>query len=215
MNYYLFMKSLKESLFDQDLVEKEVPIDVDTLKNIFIQLVDNKKSLFDKTDIICHKSETTNRLQDCVVMHIKRFISDSEQLDAVCFELVLNVGARDGELYIDLPELKVHDRFITISNRPSQSGRHQWRTSFSFNPATAAVISRKIGYACYTDIFDKVRHFDYNKVNKIFSLYDEMMDWFCSDSFKKKLKHYVEQFEYKHEIPGSVLDILMKQLINS
>jgi len=210
------MKSLQESLFDQDLIEKGVPIDFETLRNMLFRFGRRHANYFDKNEVIYHEGKMS--------IFIKKFL---EENDSACFELEFGVtdvylGAERDETAkrfhgidkvtsFSVPILRFHDRWgsITFASQDLSA----WKSSKSDINATIRQLRKKIdveelGQYHYVTIAATEE-----SVVKVFDLYDKMIQRFCSKDFDKKLKKYVDNFKSKQEIPGLIMDILMKELI--
>lgn len=207
------MKSLQESLFNKDLIKRGVEINFDTLLNMLFDFGKKKKRMFDKMEIDYHEGKQS--------IFIRRFIDDSKRKDAVCFELVLGVY----NTYIDkklspafnIPVLKAKDSFKL--EKPSLYNTYkvyntykEWMYSSSDLVGVYRTLKKKNDFIKDDSPFEITVNQD--NIAELFTLYDKIVEYFCSDGFKKILQGYVDKFEFKHAIPGIVLDILMKKLVN-
>lgn len=209
------MKSLQESLFDDDLIKKDLPIDIDDLKEMLFNLISKNSSIpKNNSDIVFHQGEQS--------IYIKRYIDDSQYPGIVCFVLELGVttlfkdlkgGQQELLPCFTTPALMVHDRTLTMSG--SIRGGIKWRSSTSDENITSKLIDKTFDFRKNTDeIYNtsKIIATQYN-VDEVLNFYDGLIKYFCSDKFGKVLKDYVDKFEYKHTIPGLIIDILLKKLI--
>lgn len=198
------MKSLQESLFDKDLVEKGVPVNFETLRGMLFEFGRKRIKLFDKAGVIYHEGSQS--------IFLKKFLDDSNRDESVCFELVFGVTNLFNEgTGFNVPILKAHDRWGAIvysHNRPNE-----WKLSSTGGNITMRVICKKVELEDNYHSITAIEATDEN-VGKVFDLYDGMIKEFCSTEFEKKLKKYISHYEGKKEIPGLILDILMKELIN-
>jgi len=210
------MKSLQESLFDRDLVKKDVEIDFDTVLNMLFDFGRKKDKLFDKTGV--------SYLEGGQSIYIKRSISAPETGNmfptgnTVCFELDLgltNIYDHNYKLVpgINPPLLKFNNGPLTRNLKSDDV----WKFSVSDGYTTKRLIDKKLNLEKIEYGNRAVSIFAYtassDNLAKMFKLYDSMVNYFCSDEFKKILQDYVDRFKFKHAIPGVVLDILMKKLI--
>ena len=206
------MKSLKESLFDKDLVEKDLPIDFDNLKEMLFDLILKNLSIpKNNSDIVFHQGEE--------LIYIKRYIDDSQYPEIVCFDLELGVSTLFKELkggQIELlpcfttPVLKVRDRLYGARSKGSG-----WSTSTSDPDTTARLIDKKFDFRKHTTEIYTTPGIIATQLNtaEILDFYDRLIKYFCSDKIKKTLEGYVNKFEWKHAIPGIVVDGILKKLI--
>jgi len=213
------MKSLQESLFDSDLIEKDLLIDLDDLKEMLFNLISKNSSIpKNNSNIIFHQGKQS--------IYIKRFIDDSQDPERVCFELELGVTTLFKDLKgrqqkllpcFTIPFLRVHDRILSVSGRASQGihGGIKWLSSNSDGNITSKLIDKTFDFRKDTnEIYttSEIIATQHNAV-EILDFYDRLIKYFCSDKFGKILKDYVDKFEWKHAIPGIIIDILMKKLI--
>lgn len=195
------MKSLSESLFDDDLVKKDVSIDFNTLKDMLFYFGRKRARLFDKEGVIYHEGRQS--------IYIKKFLGEN---DCLCFELELGVtNAYPEGTAFESPQLRVHDRW----SGSALFSTNTWRTSDSDINATSHQIIKSI-----PNLKDQLSFMHWagfcateKSISVIFDLYERMINHFCSEEFEKDLIKYMTQYESKREIPGLILDILMKKLI--
>lgn len=203
---------ITESLFDNDLVEKGVSIDFETLRDMLFNFGRKRTRLFNKCGV-----DYREGIQS---IYIKKSFSDTDDYevdDAVYFELefcVTNVyiDTKDGEKLtpaFNVPQLKV---------APTYNNLNKWKSSKSDYAATVRAIDKKYdfrkedtGIVTHTTTL-KVTNND--NVRDIFNMLDGMVKYFCSDDFDKVVEDYIKKFKHQHEIPGLIMDILMKKLIN-
>ena len=219
-DYYLYMKSLQESLFDGDLIEKDPPIDLDDLKEMLFDLMSKNSSIpKNNSNIVFHAGKQS--------IYIKRFIDDSQDPERVCFELELGVTTLFKDLKggqqkllpcFSTPFLRVHDRILSVSGRGSQGihGGIKWLSSNSDGNITSKFIDKTFDFRKDTDetyTISEIIATQHNVV-KILDFYDKLIKYFCSDKFGKVLKNYVDKFEWKHAIPGIIIDTILKKLIS-
>lgn len=192
------MKSLQESLFDKDLVEKGVLIDFETLRDMLFTFGHKKAKLFDKSGVIYHEGKMS--------IYLKRFVGVN---NCLCFELEFGVtNLFDKGTGFNIPTLKTYDRW----NNVESWGPGTWKPSRTDVNATRRVIDKKIDLENYDNSISTITATD-NNISKIFKLYEGMINEFCSKEFKKKLVYYEDVYKEKKSVPGLILDILMKQLI--
>ncbi len=210
---------MTESLFDNDLIEKDLPIDLDDLKEMLFNLTSKNSSISkNSSNIVFHQGVSS--------IYIKRFIDDSQDPERVCFELVLGVttlfkelkGRRQESLpCFTTPFLRVHDRILSASGRGSQGifGGIKWHTSTSDENITSKLIDKTFDFRKDTnEIYTTPGIIAIQRnVVEILDFYDKLIKYFCSDKFGKVLKDYVDKFEWKHTIPGIIVDEIMKKLI--
>ena len=192
------MKSLQESLFDKDLVEKGVKVDFETLRDMLFTFGRKKAKMFDKAGVIYHEGRMS--------MYVKNFVGEN---DCLCFELefgVTNLFNEGVGFYV--PVLRTHDRWESSTSW----GKGTWKGSRTEVNTTRRVIDKKVEFENNYNSISTIEATDVN-IPKVFELYEGMINAFCSDWFKKKLVHYEETYKEKQAIPGLILDILMKQLI--
>lgn len=194
------MKSLQESLFDKDLVEKGVSIDFETLRDMLFTFGRKKAKLFDRNDVIYHEGRLS--------IFLKKFVGEN---DSLCFELEFGVTSLFNEgTGFNVPTLKAHDRWGTTGY---PGGLEAWKSSRTDTNITRRVIDKKVELEDNHHSISTIEATD-NNIGKVFELYEEMINEFCSKEFEKKLIHYRSTYEEKKAIPGLILDILMKKLIN-
>ena len=189
------MKSLQESLFDGDLVEKGVKIDFDTLQDMLFSFGRKKAKFFDKAAVIYHEGRQT--------IFIKKFLGNN---DEICFELQFGVtNVHPDSAAFNVPMMVVHDRW---------EGAYVdgWKTSRTDVNATKREIDRVIKLENNDKLTSTIEATD-NNISKVFNLYDGMLREFCSPQFKKELENYMDRYSEKKVIPGLILDMLMKKLI--
>ena len=187
------MKSLQESLFDSDLVEKGVKIDFDTLRDMLFSFGEKKTKFFDKAAVVYHEGRQT--------IFIKKFLGNN---DEICFELQFGVtNVHPNSAAFNVPVMMVHDRW----GGNYVSG---WKTSQTDVNATKRKINSIIKLE--NNGTSTIEATDVN-IGKVFDLYNNMVERFCSTEFEKELKKYIDQYSGKKAIPGLILDILMKKLI--
>ena len=194
---------ITESLFDNDLVEKGVSIDFETLRDMLFNFGRRKARFFDRAGMIYHEGKQS--------IYIKKFLGVN---DEVCFELEFGITKLysnddpDGVSF-NIPIMRVHDRWgeAYIHNRPDA-----WKTSqtdiYDTRRKINSVIKLENGYK-YTATIEATSV----NIDKVFDLYDNIIEKFCSTEFEKELKKYIDQYSKKKAIPGLILDILMKKLI--
>lgn len=193
------MKSLQESLFDKDLVEKGVPIDFEALRDMLFDFGRRKAKLFDNAGVIYHEGKMS--------IYIKKFLGEN---DKVCFELEFGVtNVYPSGTAFNIPQLRAHDRFMGSQTWNS------WKSSKADINATSRQMIKKLPELADEWAF---RHcVEFRATDKsipiMFDLYDRIIEQFCSKEFEKDLIKFTQKFEDKHEIPGIIMDILMKRLI--
>ena len=188
------MKSLQESLFDDDLVEKGVSVDFETLRDMIFSFGRKKAKFFDKTGVVYHEGRQA--------IYIKKFLGE---YDEVCFELEFGVTNMYPEgTAFNVPVMMVDDA----------SGNHVsgWKLSQTDVYATRRKIDSTIKLENNDKLTSTIEATD-NNIDKVFDLYNNMVESFCSTEFEKELKKYIDQYSEKKAIPGLILDILMKKLI--
>jgi len=190
------MKSLQESLFDKDIVEKGVSIDFETLRDMLFNFGRKKAKLFDKTGVIFFEGRQA--------IFIKRFLGED---GGICFELELSVTNMYPEgAAFNVPVMVVHDRWNVNHLRNS------WKSSRTDVNATRRKIDSTIKLE-NNDKFTSTIEATDNNISKVFDLYNSIIEKFCSTKFEKELKKYIDQYSENKAIPGLILDILMKKLI--
>ena len=191
------MKSLQESLFDGDLVEKGVSVDFETLRDMLFGFGRRKAKFFDKTGVVYHEGRQA--------IFIKKFLGDD---DEVCFELEFGVTNMYPEgTAFNVPVMVAHDRWL------GDASRNGWKTSRTDVNATRRKIDSTIKLENNDKLISTIEATD-NNIDKVFDLYNDMIERFCSTEFEKELKHYIDQYNKNRKtIPGLILDILMKKLI--
>lgn len=196
------MKSLQESLFDKDLVEKGVPIDFETLRDMLFTFGRKKAKFFDRNDVIYYEGRKS--------IFLKKFVGDN---DGLCFELEFGVTNLFNEgAGFNVPTLKTHDRW----GGDYSNNIVAWKSSRTDVNATRRVIDKKVELEVeLEDNYHSISTIEAtdNNISKVFELYEGMINEFCSKEFEKKLIHYRSTYEEKKAIPGLILDILMKKLI--
>ena len=224
---FIYMKSLQESLFDSktrmteslfdnDLVEKDLLIDFDDLKEMLFNLMSKNSSIpKNNSDIVFHKGRQ--------LIYIKRFIDDSQDPGRVCFELSLGVDTLFKDLKerqqkslpcFSTPFLRVYDRILSVNGRGIIGGI-KWLSSTSSANTTSKFIDKTFDFRKDTDKIYTTSEIiaTQHNVLEILDFYDKLIKYFCSDKFGKELKNYVNKFEWKHAIPGIIVDGIMKKLI--
>ena len=192
------MKSLQESLFDKNLIDKGVPIDFEVLRDMLFTFGRKKAKLFDKSGIVYHEGKMS--------IYLKKFVGVNDYL---CFELAFGVTNLFGEgAGFNVPILNVHDRWESLDSW----GDGTWKPSRTDVNATRRVIDEKIDLENADHSISTIAATD-NNINKVFELYEGMINEFCSKEFEKNLIHYEDVYKKKKAIPGLILDILMKKLI--
>lgn len=192
------MKSLQESLFDKDLVKKDVDIDFDTLLNMLFEFGRKKKKLFDKVEVIYHEGRQS--------IFIKKFLGVGNSDDA-CFELQFGVTNHfPNGVAFNVPTMVLHDRW---------GGNYVkgWASSRTDVNVTRRKIDKVVELENNNNSIATIEATNDN-ITKVFDLYDGIIEGFCSTWFEKDLKHYIDQYSEKKAIPGLILDILMKKLID-
>ena len=188
------MKSLQESLFDSDLVEKGVSVDFETLCDMLFSFGRKKAKFFDKTRVVYHEGRQA--------IFIKKFLGE---YDEVCFELQFGVtNMYPKGTAFNVPAMVAHDRWL------GDASRNGWKTSQTDVNATKRKINSIIKLE--NNGTSTIEATDVN-IGKVFDLYDNIIKRFCSTEFEKELKKYIDQYSEKKAIPGLILDILMKKLI--
>lgn len=210
---------MTESLFDKDLIEKDPLIDLDNLKEMLFNLMSKNSSIpKNNSTIVFHADKQS--------IYIKRFIDDSQDPERVCFELELGVTALFKDLKgrqqkllpcFETPFLRVHDRILSVSGRGSQGihGGIKWLSSNSDDNIASKFIDKTFDFRKGTDKIyttSEIIATQHNAV-EILDFYDGLIKYFCSDKFGKVLKDYVDKFEWKHAIPGIIVDAILKKLI--
>ena len=196
------MKSLQESLFDNDLVSKKVTIDFDMLKDMFFYFGRSRASFFDKNEMIYKEYPKSFRVG------YNFNINERGRENQSCFKIALdfeitNTKTKSGIL---TPRLVVH-RLLNpvgeVSNKTvSDRLFDQKIKNYGLN------ISKKNGVI----IADE-------NITKIFDIFDEILKIFVSSKFKIELKELAEKYinnpnnPNKELIGPSVLNELMKKLI--
>ena len=202
------MKPLIESLFDKDLVKKEASVDFETLRDMLFDFGRKRKNLFDKIGGDYHMGRQT--------IYFRRYIDTPGGKNSVCFELeigVTNIYDTNKKLSPGFicPKLKSVGK-MNIFTDNNYDDNSNWNYSSSNIYSTLRLLGKKdISY--YEDSSLSSIKANVNNISKTFELYDKMVNYFCSNDFKKELQNYVNKFEFKHAIPGIVMDILMKKLI--
>lgn len=198
------MKSLQESLFDKDLVEKEVPIDFDTLLKLFFDFGKKHKKLFDKIGAVCWVEKQS--------ICIARGFSSPDGEGKIGFELYLevtNVYKNFEDEFKLVPGFQAPRLIVRgVDSDWKQSNADYYTTLrnmrkkhiFIEDDERVRNISSLIAYA-----------HDYKEV---FSIYDKMIEYFCSDEFGKLCEKYINMFESKKCIPGLMVDKMMKEIIS-
>ena len=200
------MKSLQESLFDKDLTKKDVEINFDTLRDMLFDFGKERKRLFDKSEVVYHEGRQS--------IFIKRFIDDSRRKEAVCFELefgVTNVYNNDKKMVaaFNTPVLKEADKMAGYSGY-----EYQWKYSQTAPNTTSRLIEKEFNFKSKEELqYTSTIIASNDNITGIFKLYDGMVEYFCSEEFKKILQRYVNDWEGRLAIPGIILDELMKKLI--
>jgi hypothetical protein len=194
------MKSLQESLFDKDLVERDVPVDFDTLRDMLFGFGRRKARFFDNAGVTYHEGRQS--------IYLKKFIGEN---DCLCFKLVFSVTNFLGGAEFNTPILKTHDRWESAV----VLGSGAWKPSATDTNATWRFINKKVKLDNEYDMHDykSVIKGTPDNIKKIFNLYEGMVREFCSKDFEKRLIDLEKKFDEKHAIPGLVLDNLMKELI--
>ena len=187
---------MTESLFDKDLVEKGVSINFETLRDMLFNFGRKKTKLFDKSGVVYHEGRQA--------VFIKKFIGEDDQ---VCFELELGVTNTypEGSAF-NVPVMVVHDRWMGSATWNS------WKSSRTDVNATRRKIDSTIKLENNNKLTSTIEATNAN-IGKVFDLYDNIVERFCSTEFEKELKKYIDQYSEKKVIPGLILDILMKKLI--
>ena len=186
------MKSLQESLFDGDLVEKGVSVDFETLCDMLFSFGRKKAKFFDKTRVVYHEGRQA--------IFIKKFLGE---YDEVCFELQFGVT----NMY---PKGTAFNVPAMIADDASGNHVSGWKLSQTDVNATKRKINSIIKLE--NNGTSTIEATDVN-IGKVFDLYNNMVERFCSTEFEKELKKYIDQYSGKKAIPGLILDILMKKLI--
>lgn len=190
------MKSLQESLFDGDLVEKGVSVDFETLRDMLFSFGRKKAKFFDKTGVVYHEGRQA--------IFIKKFLGEN---DGICFELEFGVtNMYPKGTAFNVPVMVVHDRWM------GDMGRNSWKSSRTDVNATKRKIDSTIKLENNDKLTSTIEATD-NNIGKVFDLYNSIIEKFCSTEFEKELKKYIDQYSEKKAIPGLILDILMKKLI--
>ena len=192
------MKSLQESLFDKDLVEKGVSIDFEALRDMLFTFGRKKAKLFDRSGVIYHEGRMS--------IYLKKFVGIN---DCLCFELEFGVtNLFNKGTGFNIPTLKTHDRW----GNTESWGQGTWKPSRTDVNVTRRVIDKKVELEDNDHSISVIEATD-NNIGKVFELYEGMINEFCSKEFEKKLIHYEDVYKEKKSVPGLILDILMKQLI--
>lgn len=193
-----------ESLFDNDLVEKDVDIDFDTLLNMLFDFGKKHKKLFDKIGATYWVTRQS--------IFIDRKFSSPDGKGEIIFEF--QMGITNVYKYFE-DKFKLTPGFqaprLIVSGKNSD-----WKTSDSDYYTTLRSIHKK---HIFTWDDESVRNTssliayaqDYKEV---FSMYDKMIEYFCSDRFGDMCKKYINMFESKKCIPGLMVDKMMKEIIS-
>ena len=189
------MKPLIESLFDKDLVKKEVSVDFETLRNMLFDFGRRKVKFFDKTGVVYYEGGHT--------IFFKKFLGERSE---VCFELKLSVtNVYPDSAVFNVPEIVVYDNSFDVS-------WNNWKSSRTDVNATGRTIDSTIKLEKNGKLASAIEATN-NNIGKVFDLYNSIIEKFCSTEFEKELKKYINLYSEKKVIPGLILDKLMKKLI--
>jgi len=95
------------------------------------------------------------------------------------------------------------------------SSTPEWNASRTDYNATIRQINKKIPSVIKGLYHTSVIPGTNEGISEIFKLYDGMVKHFCSKKFQDRIFSYANRFKDKGEIPGLILDILMKELISN
>ena len=189
------MKSLQESLFDKDLVEKGVSVDFETLCDMLFDFLDKQKSVIKNSSLSVWKGRQSIYIRYYIHRH------------SIYFELdfgVTNFYNEDRKLVpgFNIPQFKLINEDL------------RWRHSGSDVNATIRQIIKKIpDLKQYIFGYGSVIKATEESIPMIFKLYEGMITHFCTLKFEKNIGKYVDRYEASKEIPGLIMDLLMKNLI--
>ncbi len=200
----LLTPGITESLFDNDLVKKDVDIDFDTLLNMLFDFGKKHKKLFDKIGAVY--------LVEKQSMCIAREFSSPDGKGKIGFELYLevtNVYKNFEDEFKLVPGFQAPRLIVRGVNS-------DWKYSSADYYTTLKNMRKK---HIFTEDDERVRNMssliayaqDYKEV---FSIYDKMIEYFCSDEFRKMCEKYINMFESKKCIPGLMVDKMMKEIIS-
>lgn len=200
----LLTPGITESLFDNDLVKKDVDIDFDALLNMLFNFGERHKKLFDKIGATYWDGK------QCIF--INRKFPSPDGKGSVVFELQLGIT----NVYRNFEdEFKLTPGFqaprLTVCGSNSV-----WKLSTDDYYASLGSMRKK---HIFIEDDERVRNIssliayarDYKEV---FRVYDKMIEYFCSDEFGEMCKKYINMFESKKCIPGIMVDKMMKKLIS-
>ena len=198
------MKSLQESLFDNDLVEKDVEIDIEELKDILFYFGRTRAIFFDKNDLEYREGKQSIFIR-------KNFVEYNLQV-----ELDLGVTNYYNNNHKLIPGFYVPSLTIRTFDYKVNP---QWNASRSDYNATIRQMEKRLPELItgkyHTSVIPSTR----KGMSAAFDLYDKMIKYFASKKFQDHILKYVGQFvktkspNRDPEIPGLIMDILMKEII--
>ena len=194
------MKSLQESLFDQDLVKKSIKINFETLRDMLFDFLDKRLSELEKNGLSVWKGRQS--------IYIRKHSQDKNTENYFLFELDFGVTNFYNEDQTLVPGFNIP--ILKMVHPPTSA----WRLSSSEVNGTMRKIYKKIPeLKQYVFGYGSVIKATEESISMIFKLYEGMIKWFGSKKFDNELNKYIQKYESKQEIPGFMMDLLMKQLI--
>lgn len=199
------MKSLQESLFDQDLIKKGVKITFDNLWNILSNTI--RKN--DIENPLLKKGWKVWPGKQAWFLR-KSYPSPSGTDCDIEFEFGITKSIEDHDVpSFNVPVLKV------LMKQDSQY-RMLWKPSRTAVETTSRQIRKKLGNALPDSRYTSIIDIDDNSLPAVLKLYEDMFKFIASDQFDKLIKHYILIYDHETKIPcipGLVLDTIMKNVI--
>lgn len=198
----LLHQNITESLFDNDLVKKDVDIDFDTLLNMLFDFGKKYQKIFKKINGTVDEGHQS--------VFFDRKFKDSNK-KTVVFEIELCVG----NVFVNKGD---EHKLTPIFHAPRLSVNGGWGSDWKYSKSDYYVTLKEVWKKYELVPRDEKsyvsRMAEGKDYKKAFEIYDKIVKYFCSDEFGKLCEKYINMFESKKCIPGLMVDKIMKEIIN-